>query len=521
VTASLSPTARRYLAIWLPFLPSDRLRRQERRPPVSSAAPVDAPVVLVEPVKGALRLAAVDRRGLELGLVPGLALADARARLPGLRAVQHDPVADAALIDRMAEDCDRWTPLVALDAPHGLMLDVTACAHLFGGEEGLRRRVLSRFRSGGFEARAAIAGTPEAARACARFSPVEIVPPGGEAQAVGPLPIAALELPEESRLALSRAGLKRIRDLLDQPTQPLAARFGEALPVRLRRVTGREDRRITPLRAPPACLVEQPFPEPIARTEDIERTLHRLLARAALVMEPRGEGGRRFEASFFRTDGAVRRVSVGTGRPTRDPDVLMRLFRERLEALADPLDPGFGFDLVRVAVPVLEPVAVLQSSLEGESREEDDFAALVDRLVARHGLARVLRFATRDTHDPLRQSLLVPADRPLPPATPEPDEDETPRRPLRLFEPPQPVEVLAEVPDGPPVRFRWRRVLHEVARAEGPERIAPEWWRDADVPTRDYYRVEDAQGRRFWLYRAGLYDREPHTPRWYLQGLFA
>jgi len=234
---------------------------------------------------------------------------------------------------------------------------------------------------------------------------------------------------------------------------------------------------------------------------------------------------------------------VETARPSRDSRALRRLYRERLDTLADPVDPGFGFDLVRLAVLRAEPLTPAQVSLDGRAVEEEEVAALIDRLAVRLGRERVLRFLERDTHDPARASTLVPAADPpaIPYARrPAPARAEGRPRPLTLFDPPQPIEALAEVPDGPPLRFRWRRVVHEVARAEGPERIAPEWWRDwrpmgEGAPTRDYYRVENREGRRFWLFRAGLYERgwapgrEPapgheerisDAPRWFVHGLF-
>ncbi|TVR09994.1 MAG: DNA polymerase Y family protein, partial [Salinarimonadaceae bacterium] len=457
---------------------------------------------------GARRIAAADRRAAALGLHPGLALADARAREPGLVVAEYEPGEDEALLARMAEDCDRWTPLVAHDPPHGLILDVTGCAHLFGGEAALRERITARFARGRFEVLSALAGTPEAARALARFGPGGITAPGAEEAAARPLPVAALEAPAETLLALSRAGLKRVGDLADRPSRPLAARFGQDLTVRLARLLGWEDRRITPIRPPPGYLVEQPFADPIGDREDVERCLRRLTDRMALMLEERGEGGRIFEASFFRTDGAVRRVRVATGRPSRDPQAIRRLMAEKLDALADPLDPGFGFDLIRLSAPRAEPLANLQPDLDGAAVEEDEVADLIDRLAARLGPERVSRLAPVDTHLPERAGREVPALAGEPARQwPAQEPGEPPLRPLRLFDPPQPVEAIAELPDGPPARFRWRRVVHDVARAEGPERIAPEWWRDKDAPTRDYYRVEDARGRRFWLFRAGLYER--------------
>jgi len=486
------------------------------------AWPAEGPLVLTETIKGAQRLAAVSREALELGLPPGLTLADARARIPRLTVLDHDPAADAALMARMLEDSRRWTPLVAHDLPHGLMLDITGCAHLFGGEAAMRERILRRLRRGGFTVRGAVAGTPEAARALARFGRIGIVAPGQEPVAVRPLPIAALELSEETTTALRRAGFRRIADLADRPSAPLTGRFGMELTTRLARLLGREDRRIAPARSLPVCLVEQPFPEPIAHADSIALVLRSLIERACTRLEERGEGGRVFEAAFFRTDGVVRRIAVETGRPVRDPDTIARLFRERIAALADPLDPGFGFDLVRLAVPATERLAGFQPGLDGKTVERDEVADLVDRLIARFGPARVLRLVAVDTHDPTRAARFVPATSPQNESAPwiRPEPGEPPSRPLHLFEPPQRVDAMAEVPDGPPIRFRWRRVTYRVARAEGPERILPEWWREPDAPTRDYYHIEDVHGQRFWLFREGLYESEAH-PRWYLHGLFA
>lgn len=480
----------------------------------------------MEKHRGALRLAAADPRALALGLCPGLTLADARARVPALAVADSDPRADAAFLERLADAADRYTPLVALDPPHGLVLDISGCAHLFGGEQALRDDLAARLTGIGLTARTAIAGTPDAARALARFGAPAIVPPGGEEAAVRPLPVAALECASETVLALSRAGLKTLGALLDRPSVLLSSRFGEALAARLGRLAGREDLRLSPRRPVPACLVERRFAEPVAREADFLAALRLLAGRAALILEERGQGGRRFEASFFRTDGAVRHIAVETGRPVRDVDLLMRLYRDRLAALDDPLDPGFGFDLVRFSVLHAEPFDPRQESFDTNRAAEEETAALVDRLVARFGRERVLRFAARSSHIPERAGLAVPAFAGMGEAAaeawPVPEPDDPPSRPLGLFDPPQPVETLAEVPDGPPVRFRWRRVLHEVAHAEGPERIAAEWWRQAGgAPTRDYYRVEDSQGRRFWLFREGLYGREAGEPRWFLHGLFA
>lgn len=486
-------------------------------------APAEKPHVLVETQNNALRIVDCDRRAVRFGLTRGLTLADARARIPDLVALEAQPQADRHFLEEVANVCDRFTPLVALDARDGLLLDITGCAHLFGGEEGLVARVDHVMRRIGLGLRTAIAGTPDAAHSYARFGQGGIIAPGREEVTLRPLPANALDIEAETVIALSRAGLKTLADLAERPSETLSARFGEALATKLRRTLGREDRRITPLRPPPDCVVERQFAEPFADTASLEAVVVRLIREAARVLEARGEGGRVFEIGFFRSDGAVRRLAIETGRPSRDAKALLRLYRERIEALADPLDPGFGFDAVKLAVPICEPLTDQQHSLDGRAVEEEAVADLVDRLVTRFGRDRVLRFAAQDTHHPVRAAKALSAAAPLPEAAwPEPEPQEPPARPLQLFEPPQPVEAIAEVPDGPPIRFRWRRLIHDVARAEGPERIAPEWWRDgSDEPMRDYYRVEDAQGRRFWLFRIGFYEAESAPPRWFLHGLFA
>ena len=470
-----------------------------------------------------MRIVSACRAARAASLVPGLSLADARARFPGLAALPADSVADATLLDRMATIVERFTPIVALDPLHGLILDIAGCAHLFGGEAAMRTRLRARLRRLGLSVRATIAGTPDAARALARFGRVGVVPPGMDTMHVRPLPVAALGVDTATLQALARAGLRCIGDLADRPSVVFSARFGEALPRALRRTLGEEDARIVSLRSATACIVERQFAEPLTHADAIEAVLADLVADATRSLRECGQGGRMFEASFFRSDGAVRRVAVETGRPTRDIAAVLRLFRERLDALADPLDPGFGFDAVRLAVPRTDPLAPSQPDLDGHRAEDIAIADLIDRLVARLGRDRVVAFAPRDTHDPARAARFVRAAAAparitawsvLEPGAP-------PARPLHLFAHPQPIETLAQVPDGPPHRFRWHRMLHEIARAEGPERIAPEWWRTPPgTPTRDYYRVEDRAGHRFWLFREGLYGEAP-SPRWYLHGLFA
>jgi protein ImuB len=484
--------------------------------------PDSRPLVVAAKLDNALRLTAADDAAARLGLHPGQALADARAMVPGVAVLRANEAADARLLGQIADWCERYTPLVALDSPHGLFLDVTGVSHLFGGEPAMLSEIRHAFARQGLPVRTALAGTPQAVRALCRHAPGTIVPPGREAEAVASLPTAALAIDPLIVHALVRAGLKTIGQVAVRARHELAARFGKDFLAVLDGTLGKGKTPLTPRSPVPDLMAERRFAEPVVREEDIEATLLALGESLAQVLENRGQGARAVEAKFFRADGEMRRIAVETGEATHDPKRLLRLFREKLDTLADPLDPGFGFDLIRLS-------AAFAQDLEAESVGFDTNAAdrdikfLIDNLSARFGAHRVTRFQAQDTHIPEAAAVAVPAQHADPDKFPWQRlrlPEEAPRRPLRLFAKPEPIDVLAEVPDGPPLRFKWRRVCHSVTQAEGPERIAMEWWRHTK-PTRDYYRVEDEKGRRFWLYRDGLYAREVSASRWFVHGLFA
>lgn len=480
---------------------------------------LDKPLVLVATERNARRLTAACAQARQLGLGPGMALADARARVPHLHEDEADPAADARLLLRLAEIAQRWSPIVQPDPLDGLLIDISGCAHLFGGEAGLvadAERLLGRHMA----VRHAFASTPSAAHALARFP----IAAASELQAIHRLPVAALGLSTENETVLRRAGLKHVGDLADRSTTPLMARFGKQATYALDKLLGRADSRLSPLRPLPAMHFARRFAEPIAHVDGVLSTVDGLAAKAAQLLEQRHEGGRSFAIRLYRSDGEVRELTIETGHPTRDPALLARLLRERVEALADPLDPGFGFDLIRFAVLATEPLATEQADLEARGRQGEALSALINRLSVRHGRERIRRLLTVDTHVPERTVRSVPAlDAVRTAAWHPPLAGEPPLRPICLFDPPQPITVMAEVPDAPPHRFIWRGGNHIVVRAEGPERIAAPWWRKASEgrPTRDYYRVEDEAGRRFWLFRRGLHTREVGCPSWYIHGLFA
>lgn len=488
-----------------------------------SEKPDERPLVIVGKVKNALRVVHTDRHARDLGLVPGLTLADARARVPDLNTADEDAAADAALIHHIADWCDRYTPLISIDGADGLILDITGCSHLFGSEVSLRTDIMRRLALFRFTVRSAVAATPDAARALARFTQGGICPSGTDRDAVKPLPVAALGIEDDIVVALARAGLKTIHDLAARPRAPLAARFGMDLLERLLRTLGEIDHPVSPRRPLPDLAAERRFGEPILLAGQITATLEGLAHELMPHLEAQGTGGRRFEASFFRADGLVRRISILSGRPLRNAKTLTKLFSEKLDALADPIDPGFGFDLIRLSVTAAESFPFAQSDLDGGMDNNEDVVDLIDRLGARFGTSNVQRFVARDSHIPKYAVCTVPAIAHVENMVSwrQQQNGEPPLRPISLFEPPEPVETIAEVPDGPPMRFLWRRIMHEVTHAEGPERIAPEWWRNTSNLTRDYFRVEDNAGRRFWLYREGMYGKDTEHPRWFMHGLFA
>jgi len=507
--------------------------------------------------RAALGLYAVNPAAERAGLRPGMALADARAMLPALRIAPAALREDAADLARLAEWCGRYSPWTAAGRPDtdphgadpavaedgdpvrslegaggaGLWLDATGCAHLFGGEDAMLDDLVVRIRALGFTARAAMADTPGAAWAMARFAPGGApwvtVPPGGAAVALAPLPVAALRLGAATAAGLHGLGIRRIADLAALPRAPLAARFGETVAARLDAALGRRAETISPEPPRPPLAARLAFPEPLGRAEDIAAALEALLAELCGALETAGKGARRLSLVLYRPDGSLARRAIGTARPNRDPAHLARLFAERI---AD-IDPGFGIEEMLLAATVAEALDTDQLGLEGRApgagaaADPAALEALIDRLANRLGAGAVRRAAFRESHLPERAAGFrpvgnapAPGPAPAPPANP---------RPVCLLRPPEPIEALCGAPDGPPAQFRWRRVLHRIARIEGPERIAPEWWRAAPDPdgagetgTRDYYRAEDTDGRRFWLYREAVAPPNPTAQGWYLHGLF-
>lgn len=446
-------------------------------------------------------------------------LAQAQALVPDLAVYPADPVGDARALADLAAWCLRFAPLTSADPSGGIWIDITGCAHLFGGEDALVQRLRAQLQATGLAVRAAVADTPGAAWAVARYRAADatVVAPGASAAMLDPLPVAALRLPAHLPSTLRRLGFERIGALARAPRAPLALRFGAQILQRLDQALGRVFEPITPVVPPAAIVARIAFVEPLLTRGAFAIVVGRLTERVCETLEGRGEGARRLDLLFERIDGSVQAVGVGTARPSRDPAHLTRLLDERLEGM----DPEPGVEAMRLAVALSERVtpAALAGGLMGEQMDEAAVAPLVDRMVARFGEARVYRADAVESDVPERSVRIVAPLRAAgvgrwPARFP---------RPVRLLDPPQPVDAIALLPDQPPVQFTWRGIRHGVRRADGPERIRGEWWRrGGEVATvRDYFAVEDERGSRFWLYRRGDgLDPASGDLRWFLHGLF-
>ncbi|MDB5542029.1 MAG: hypothetical protein JWQ89_3756 [Devosia sp.] len=513
-----------------------------------------------------MRLAAVDAAAARANLSPGQNLSDARALVPELELREID----RAYIGQVFSDFADWhsnaSPIVAVHpdvAPYGdLILDITGVTHLFGGEAKMLALLVGRLRALGFAISGAIADTVGAAWALSHFAPNSIVPEGGIEAALAPLPVVGLRLDDAVVAGLNQMGLKTIGQLYGRDRRALQARFGAGLITRLDQALGRIEERITPRIPIAEYYAERRFAEPIGFMDDVLMTARDLAVQLGLTLEAEALGAQTFHLFLYRVDHKVMNLTVNAGRATRDPNHIAQLFVHRSERLEGEYDAGFGIDMIRLAA---SSVAEVESTQLGAFEVRDgaqDLDRLYDRMTSRLGPLALVRNKFVNSHVPERAVKLEPVIARTvddPGALPDPDL----RRPLRLLPQPEPINVLAEVPDGPPMRMVWRRIAYRILKASGPERIEAEWWRSGrnlevllppqareergdprdDSPkrkqapaepehvskleafdplttVRDYYIIEDDGGRRFWIFRIGLYGAA-ETPRWFLHGFFS
>lgn len=557
---------KRIVSVWLPHWPIERLLRQS-----PGAIPDDVPAALVASGAHGLCITATNTCAASEGIRPGASLADSRAAVPHLISRPAAPFADARALIRLARWLGRYGPFRHTDGQDGIWIEITGVAHLFGGERGLASDLVGRLSALGITARVGLADTLGAAHALARFaataphaSPpsgggVAIAPRGETAAALSALPIEGLRLAGDAVTLLRRLGLKRIGQLYDLPRASLEQRFrshlstrsgkrdstrlAAAVLTRLDQALGLSSEPRRALAEPPLLAVRRSWSEPLASSEALTGEISGLAGELVEKLRAAGLGARGVTLALYRADGTIAAARVHLSRASADARHILRLLRERLAGV----DAGFGIDVAVMEARAVERMPSAQASLDRSGEEGDDATRLLDRLATRLGSSRIHALAPRASHIPERAEVRVPPLQGAP--TFSGRTSLRPPRPHLIISPPEPVSVMAEVPEGPPLRFTWRRVLRAVARSEGPERIAPEWWRDLALKEkretsegveegesgllgepvarssgkrpRDYYIVEDQDGARYWLYREGFYGAPGELPpRWFLHGLF-
>jgi len=525
------------VSVWLPHWPIERLKH-ERAKRFCAHGLDERPFALVGAGEKGLRLTAVNAAAERESLLPGLGLADARARYPRLLTDPAEPEKDAAALLRLAHWCNRYSPSFNVDGACGLWIDATGASHLFGGLEALALDLEGRLARFGFTAGIGLGATLGAAWARARFAPLQT-----DALLAG-LPAEGLRLSPETLALLKRLGLRRIGDLERLPRTALKRRFpsrdiAEAVLVRLDQAFGRRDEPRAPLSPPSRYVARRVFLEPLISSAAVEAALEALTRELAGLLARTLQGAREIALTLYRTDGTWAQARASFSAPCRAGDHFSRLLSEKIK----DVDAGFGIDCLTLAATVSEALGSEQKSLVAENKRISP-QRLIDRLTNRLSAGGVFALEPRASHIPEhaegRRTALAArpswtGTRPLAP----------PRPPFMLARP-ELISVIAEVPEGPPIRFTWRRLTRRVIRAQGPERIAPEWWRaiasgrdretnkrrgvtaghdrehKASSRLRDYYRIEDEAGGRYWVFREGLYQSQIQAgpPQWYLHGLF-
>lgn len=490
----------RILSIWLPQLPLDRLTRQ-------GDTRLSGAFAVIAEESNAWRLVHANDAALAAGVKAGQSLADARAICPDLLTEPSDPVREDLLLRALWRWADGLSPRVALDPPDGLLLDITGCAHLFGGEVEMGHEALTRLSDLQIQTQIGIADTKGAAQALARFGAreVSVAQPGQTAEALAALPVAALALPDKMVSELARAGLTTIGHLYQQKSAELARRFGLRLTRQLGAASGVEPDPVTPKAADPTYAARMTLPEPIGFLEDLENVLQRLAAQICGRLENDQRGARRFQLTVRCVDTGDHHMGIGFARPCSDPEAVLRQFSHPLSKL----EIEYGADWFRLCAEHIEPIRLKQSSFGEDAKRADQRRILIETLGNRLGFDHIRIFHPRDNHVPEHEFEQIEAAgaSPVWQAAPRP-------RPIRLFTPPEFAQV--EQPGRPPLNFKWRRMSFTTDRAHGPERITPRWYREDDPRTRDYWRVQTQEGRRLWL----LTYPGDETEDWYVAGEF-
>jgi protein ImuB len=500
----------RFVSIWFPNLATDHQIRV--RPELYGLE-----FALSAPERGRIVVTAVSAEAGALGIETGMVVADARAILPSLIVLDDEAEVTLQALQALAEWCLRYTPTVALHEPDGLILDVTGCAYLWGGERAYINDLVTKLDHAGYTIRAAMADTIGSAWAHAHFGrPGTIIPQGEQQNALLKLPPAALRLPPETLEKMQKLGFYHISNFIQIPARMLRRRFGEDLPDKLNKALGYSQEFIEPIRQAIPYQERLPALEPIVTATGIEIALQKLLEMLCGRLVKEGKGLRKGILSCFRVDGKVQQIDIVTNRASHHVKHLFRLFELKIKTIA----PGFGIELFLLEAPEVEDMNVTQETMWDTTCgfENTVITELLDTVTGRTGIDTVHRYLPDEHHWPERSVKMVASLR----EKPKTDWRTDRQRPVFLLPKPESIEVTAPVPDYPPTIFRYKGKVHYVDKSEGPERIEQEWWLEQGF-FRDYYTVEDREGRRYWVFRLGPYseEKEKELPDWFIHGFFA
>lgn len=495
---------KRYLSIWLPYLPTDRMAKHH--PELR-----DKPFVLAAKEKSRMVIKAANLLAIREGVTAGKVLADARAILPTVEVFDDEPLETASLLESLAEWCLRFSPIAAVDGPDGIMLDISGCPHLWGGEQSYIETITRRFLNGGYHSRLAIADTIGTAWAMARYGEKQaIVETGRQAEALASLPPEALRLELSIIQKMQKLGFRQIGQFINMPGPTLRRRFGDVMLQRLGQALGSYPEALKPVQPVEPYQERLPCLEPILTLKGIEIALKHLLEQLCKRLERDGKGVRTALFKGYRIDGNVQEISIGTSRASYNTKHLFRLF----ELKVNSIEPALGIELFVIEAPLVEDVCENQDTLWDIKGSQSKVAELLDNIAGKIGMGAIRRYLPAEHHWPER-SIKETASLDEKPEIAWPADK---LRPLHLLPEPELIDVMVPLPDYPPILFTHKGKIFKIMKADGPERIEQEWWMTDGQP-RDYYRVEDEKGARYWLFRSGHYV--DGDVQWFLHGFFA
>ncbi|NCD71228.1 Y-family DNA polymerase [Mucilaginibacter agri] len=499
--------ARRFLSIWFRYLTTDWLTI--RKPELQTL-----PFVFATPVHGRMTVTAANALAEAQGITPGNVLADAKAIIANLEVFDEKPDRAAKLLKGLGLWCIRYTPIIALDLPDGLILDISGCAHLWDGEHAYLSEIVSRLQSKGYHARAAIADTIGAAWAIARFGHGAPIVKSNELRTnLLSLPANALRLDPVVLERLQKLGLRTVKSFISMPRSALRRRFGKELLLRVDQALGEEDEPLQLIKPVEPYQERLPCMEPIRTATGIEIAIQRLLENLCQRLQEEGKGLRTAILKCYRIDGKVIKVEIGTNQASHHTGHLFKLFELKIPTI----EPALGIELFILEAIKVEDVAQIQEALWGKKvgLDNPNVIELLDRIANKVGPTAIRRYLPDEHYWPERSIKQVSSLQQKPAIAWRVDRP----RPIQLLPRPEPVEVAAPIPDYPPMLFIYQGKKHIIKKADGPERIEREWWIEAGEH-RDYYQVEDEAGCRYWLFRSGHYTGE-QSNQWFIHGFFA